>query len=107
MSQEIVITEDEIDRELEDLGKRMEGYDEINSMLRERDDDESSQGKIKKQLMIRRLQDIQIRSRVVISPAEIESFYKENRKVSADCSRQDQVPYGQEKRRIPGTRDDG
>jgi peptidyl-prolyl cis-trans isomerase SurA len=79
VAQKIVITEDEIDRELEDLGKRMEGYDEINSMLeREGMTMKVLREKVKKQLMIRRLQDIQIRSRVVVSPAEIESFYKEN-----------------------------
>ena len=79
VAQDIVINEDEIEKELSDFRKRMENPDEFDAMLeREGMNMKSLREKFKRQLMIRRLQDMEIRSRVVISPAEIEKFYRDN-----------------------------
>ncbi|OQA57864.1 MAG: Chaperone SurA precursor [Candidatus Omnitrophica bacterium ADurb.Bin277] len=79
VAQKVEIKEDEIDKEIQSLSQRMDRPEELDVMLeREGMTLKDLRQKMKKQLMIRRLQDIEVRSKVVVSPTELETFYKEN-----------------------------
>ncbi len=85
----IEVNETEITNQFEEVKKQIPPGQSFEDML-------SVQGlsvsefkqRIRRQTMIRRLQDKEIRSRVVVSPSEIETYYKEH---SAEFSDQEQI----------------
>jgi peptidyl-prolyl cis-trans isomerase SurA len=78
-TQKIEIDENEIDDELARFKDRFKSDKELEDALqREGLSMKEMRERIRRQSMIRRLQDMEIRSRVVVSPLEIEKFYKEN-----------------------------
>jgi len=75
----IEVKEDEIDAELETFKDRVGKDTDVDAMLeREGMSMKALREKLKKQLMIRKLQDREVRGKVIVSPLEIETFYKEN-----------------------------
>lgn len=75
--QEIEINEKEINKEMEAFENRFGGAKEVKKLLEsERMTEKELREKIEKQALIRYLHDIEIRSKVVVSPLEIEEYYK-------------------------------
>lgn len=78
-NQKIEIDEGEIDEEIARFKERFKSEQELEDAL-EREGLSLTQmrDRIRRQAMIRRLQDMEIRSRIVISPLEIEKYYQEH-----------------------------
>lgn len=78
-TQNISIPEEEIDAQLQQLKSKFKTEDELEeSLSREGLTLTTLRERIKKQAMIRKLQDTEVRAKVVVSPTEIEEFYKNN-----------------------------
>lgn len=79
LAKEIEVKEDDIEKELETFKARLEKREDIDAMLeREGMSMKSFREKLKKQIMVRKLQDQEVRAKVLVSPLEIEQFYKDN-----------------------------
>lgn len=79
VAQGIEIKEEDVEKEFQDFKAKMEKPEELDQMLeREGLTMKSLRERLKKQAMVRRLQDREIRSKVVVSPIEVENFYKNN-----------------------------
>jgi parvulin-like peptidyl-prolyl isomerase len=77
--QEIVVKDEEVDKEFEEFRSRLEKPEDLEMMLeREGLTFKALRERLKKQAMIRQLQDREVRSRVVVSPTKIEDFFKNN-----------------------------
>lgn len=75
----IVVTEEDVDKELEDFKRRMEKPGDLELMLEK--EGMSLKGfreKLRKQSMIRQIHDREIRAKVIVSPLDVENFYKAN-----------------------------
>lgn len=78
-NKKIEIDEGEIDKEIEQFKERFKTEQELENVLqREGMSLTSMRDRIRRQAMIRRLQDMEIRGRIVISPLEIETYYKDH-----------------------------
>ena len=79
VKQGIVLTDEDLEKELQEFKKRMEKPDELEIMLeKEGMTMKELREKLRKQAMVRQLHDREIRAKVVVSPLEVENFYKEN-----------------------------
>ncbi len=79
MNRKIEVNEADIDKELAELKGRLEKPSELDLQLeREGMSVNDLREKLKKQIMIRRLQDMEVRAKVMVSPTEVENFYREN-----------------------------
>jgi peptidyl-prolyl cis-trans isomerase SurA len=79
VAQGIEIKEEDVEKEFQDFKAKLEKPEELDQMLeREGLTMKSMRERLKKQAMVRQLQDREIRSKVVVSPAEVEDFYKKN-----------------------------
>lgn len=77
--QGIEIKDDELEKELAEFKQKMEKPGDLDLMLeKEGMTLKDLKERLRKQAMIRQLQDREIRSKVVVSPAEVEDFYKAN-----------------------------
>ncbi|HOW87968.1 MAG TPA: peptidyl-prolyl cis-trans isomerase [Candidatus Omnitrophota bacterium] len=77
--QEIVVKDEEVDKEFEEFKSRLEKPEDLEMMLeREGLTLKALRERLKKQAMIRQLQDREVRSRVVVSPTEVEDFFRNN-----------------------------
>lgn len=77
--QGIEVKDEEVDKEFEAFKTKMEKPEELDTMLeREGLTMKALRERLKKQAMVRQLQDREIRSKVIISPVKIEDFYKNN-----------------------------
>ena len=75
----IEVKEEEVEKEFQDFKAKLEKPEELDQMLeREGLTMKSMRERLKKQAMVRQLQDREIRSKVVVSPTEVEAFYKQN-----------------------------
>lgn len=78
-NQKIEVDEAMIDRDMEEFKKRFKSETEMEDMLsREGMNLKEMRERMKRQAMIRQIQDREIRARVVVSPAEVETFYNEH-----------------------------
>lgn len=79
VKQGIVVTEYELEEEVRKFRQQLEKPDELEVALeKEGMTLKDLREKLRKQAMVRQLHDREIRSKVVVSPLEIENFYKEN-----------------------------
>lgn len=79
VAQGIVVKEEEVEKEFQEFKSKMEKPEELDQMLeREGLTMKSLRERLKKQAMVRQLQDREIRSKVIISPAKVEDFFKNN-----------------------------
>ncbi|MBU9889398.1 MAG: peptidylprolyl isomerase [Candidatus Omnitrophica bacterium] len=79
VKQQIMVTESDLDKEVQKFKQQLERPDELELILeREGMTLKDLREKLRKQAMVRELHDREIRSRVIVSPLEIENFYKEN-----------------------------
>jgi peptidyl-prolyl cis-trans isomerase SurA len=79
VTQGIEIKEEEVEKEFQEFKAKMEKPEELDTMLeREGLTMKALRERLKKQAMVRQLQDREIRSRVIISPVKVEDFYKNN-----------------------------
>lgn len=80
LTEKIEVSEDEIDAEFALFQKRLNGpANNIEAALAaEGLSMKAFREKLRKQVMIRKLQDKEIRSKVIVSPLEVEKFYQEN-----------------------------
>lgn len=77
--QEIEVNDEEVDKELAEFKRKMEKSEDLDAMLEHEGMTlKDLREKLRKQAMVRQLHDREIRSKVVVSPIEIENFYKEN-----------------------------
>lgn len=77
--EEIVVKDEEVEKEFQDFKSKMDKPEELDSMLEtEGLTMKALRERLKKQAMVRQLQDREVRSRVIVSPAEVEDFYKNN-----------------------------
>jgi len=77
VKQGIEIKEEDVEKEFQEFKSKMEKPDELDSMLeREGLTMKSLRERLKKQAMVRQLQDREIRSKVIISPAKVEDFIR-------------------------------
>jgi peptidyl-prolyl cis-trans isomerase SurA len=75
----IEIKEEDEEKEFQAFKAKMERPEDLDEMLeREGLTMKALKERLKKQAMVRQLQDREIRSKVIVSPAEIEDFYKNN-----------------------------
>jgi len=75
----IEVKEEDVEKELEEFKKKMEKPGELDMMLeKEGMNMKTLRERLRKQAMIRQLQDREIRAKVVVSPIEVEEFYKQN-----------------------------
>lgn len=73
------VKEEDVDMEVEAFKTRIEEPVDMDTMLeKEGMSMKAFREKLKKQIMIRKLQEQEVRSKVVVSPLEIEKFYNEN-----------------------------
>ncbi len=73
----IQIEESEIDRQMEEFKKRFPTETALEDALRKEDLSLNAlRERLRKQLMVRRLHDMEIRSKIVISPLEVEDYYQ-------------------------------
>lgn len=78
-TQKIEIDEAQIDAEIARFKERFKSEKELDDALQQEGlSMKEMRERVRRQAMIRRLQDMEIRSRVVISPMEIEKFYNEH-----------------------------
>jgi peptidyl-prolyl cis-trans isomerase SurA len=79
VAQGIEIKDEDLEKEFQDFKAKMEKPEELDEMLeREGLTMKSLRERLKKQAMVRQLQDREIRSKVIISPVQVEDFYKNN-----------------------------
>lgn len=79
VQQGIEVKEEDVEKELAAFKKKMEKPGELELMLeKEGMTLNSLRERMRKQVLIRQVQDREIRSKVVVSPAEAEDFYKQN-----------------------------
>lgn len=79
VAQGIEIKEEDEEKEFQAFKAKMEHPGELDEMLeREGLTMKSLRERLKKQAMVRQLQDREIRSKVIVSPAELEDFFKKN-----------------------------
>jgi len=79
VAQGIEIKEEDVEKEFQAFKAKLEKPEELDQMLeREGLTMKSMRERLKKQAMVRQLQDREIRSKVVVSPNEVEDFYKKN-----------------------------
>ncbi len=79
VAQGIEVKEEDLEKEFQDFKAKMEKPEELDEMLeREGLTMKSLRERLKKQAMVRQLQDREIRSKVIISPVQVEDFYKNN-----------------------------
>ncbi|HNX67964.1 MAG TPA: peptidyl-prolyl cis-trans isomerase [Candidatus Omnitrophota bacterium] len=77
--EEIVVKDEDLEKEMDQFKSKMEKPEELDLMLeKEGMTLKDLRERLRKQAMIRQLQDREIRSKVVVSPAEAEDFYKKN-----------------------------
>ena len=75
----IELKEEDEEKEFQEFKAKMEKPGELEAMLeREGLTMKALRERLKKQAMVRQLQDREIRSKVIVSPAEIEAFFKNN-----------------------------
>lgn len=75
----IEIKEEDVEKDLQEFKQKMEKPEDFDLMLeREGMTMKTLRERLRKQAMIRQLQDREIRSKVVVSPLELEEFYKQN-----------------------------
>jgi parvulin-like peptidyl-prolyl isomerase len=75
----IEIKDEDVDKELRMFKEKMDKPEELDEMLeREGLTLKSLRERLKKQSMVRQLQDREIRSKVIVSPVEAEDFYNKN-----------------------------
>jgi parvulin-like peptidyl-prolyl isomerase len=75
----IEIKDEDEEKEFQEFKSKMEKPGELDELLeREGLTMKSLRERLKKQAMVRQLQDREIRSKVIVSPAEIEDFFKNN-----------------------------
>ena len=79
VAQGIEIKEEDVEKEFQAFKAKLEKPEELDQMLeREGLTMKSMRERLRKQAMVRQLQDREIRSKVVVSPNEVEDFYKKN-----------------------------
>jgi peptidyl-prolyl cis-trans isomerase SurA len=79
LAQGIEIKEEDLEKEFQAFKNKMEKPEALDEMLeREGLTMKSLRERLKKQAMVRQLQDREIRSKVIVSPAEVENFFKDN-----------------------------
>jgi len=77
--QGIEVKDEEVEKEFQDFKSKLEKPEDLDMMLeREGLTLKALRERLKKQAMVRQLQDREIRSRVVVSPTEVEDFFKNN-----------------------------
>ncbi|MFH1208179.1 MAG: peptidyl-prolyl cis-trans isomerase [Candidatus Omnitrophota bacterium] len=75
----IEIKEEDEEKEFQEFKSKLEKPGDLDEMLeREGLTMKALRERLKKQAMVRQLQDREIRSKVIVSPAEIEAFFKNN-----------------------------
>lgn len=75
----IEIKEAELDREMNSFKKKFKDAAEFESAMQQGGFRLSAvKERLERQIMIRRLHDMQVRSRVIVTPTEVETFYKEH-----------------------------
>ncbi|MFH1800364.1 MAG: peptidyl-prolyl cis-trans isomerase [Candidatus Omnitrophota bacterium] len=75
----IEIKDEDVEKEFQEFKAKMEKPGELEEMLeREGLTMKALRERLKKQAMVRQLQDREIRSKVIVSPAEIEDFFRNN-----------------------------
>ena len=73
----IEVKDDEVEKEFQTFKAKMERPEDLDAMLeREGLTMKALRERLKKQAMVRQLQDREIRSKVVVSPTEVEDFFK-------------------------------
>ncbi len=78
-NQKIEIDEAIIDKDIDDLKKRFKKEGDLEDMLgKDGLNLKTMRDRIRRQAMIRQLQDREIRARVVVSPIEVEAYYNEH-----------------------------
>ncbi len=79
VAQGIELKDEDMEKEFEDFKAKLEKPEELDEMLeREGLTMKSLRERLRKQAMVRQLQDREIRSKVIISPVQVEDFYKNN-----------------------------
>ena len=79
VAQGIEVKDEDVDKEFQEFKAKMEKPEDLDEMLeREGLTMKSLRERLKKQAMVRQLQDREIRSKVIVSPAETENFFKNN-----------------------------
>lgn len=75
----IEVKEDELDREIEQFKKKFKDQAEFETSMQQGGFRLSAvKERLERQIMIRRLHDMEIRSRIVVTPLEVEAFYKDH-----------------------------
>ena len=79
VTQGIEVKDEEVEKEFQTFKSKMEKPEELDQMLeREGLTMKALRERLKKQAMVRQLQDREIRSKVIVSPAAVEDFFKQN-----------------------------
>ena len=79
VSMGIEIKDEDVDKEFQEFKSKLEKPGELDEMLeREGLTMKALRERLKKQAMVRQLQDREIRSKVIVSPTEVEAFFKNN-----------------------------
>lgn len=79
VKQGIEVKDEDVDKEFEMFKSKMEKPEELDELLeREGLTMKALRERLKKQAMVRQLQDREIRSKVIVSPTKVEDFYKNN-----------------------------
>lgn len=79
VAQGIEVKDEEVDKEFQAFKAKMEKPSELDELLeREGLTMKALRERLKKQAMVRQLQDREIRSKVIVSPTEVENFFKNN-----------------------------
>ena len=79
VAQGIEVKDEEVDKEFSLFKSKMEKPEELDALLeREGLTMKALRERLKKQAMVRQLQDREIRSKVIVSPTEVENFFKNN-----------------------------
>ncbi|MFA7255236.1 MAG: peptidyl-prolyl cis-trans isomerase [Candidatus Omnitrophota bacterium] len=79
VAQGIEVKDEEVDKEFQGFKAKMEKPEELDALLeREGLTMKALRERLKKQAMVRQLQDREIRSKVIVSPTEVENFFKNN-----------------------------
>lgn len=89
VKKKLTVSESEMEREMGSFKERFGGDQNLEEVLRhENISIKDLQDKIKKQALIRKLHDIEIRSKVIVSPREVEEYFKEHQ---SDFSAPEQI----------------
>lgn len=69
----------DVDKQMENFKKRFKGESELESVLKDEGMTLTTmRERLERQAMIRKLQDMEVRSKVVVSPMEVEKYYQEH-----------------------------